>query len=101
MIEFFAGAAVMFVVGIVAAGVVFDMQADKIRSLEASRFALVEQITDLEARMHPFKWEMRADGMDAVIERGRDVSPRRQSVEPTGDVLVMPEIDDLPQPDRR
>ena len=42
---------------------------------------LKDEIIDLEARVHPFNYELRADGVDAVVERTRpDVPEPRQSV---------------------
>ena len=87
---------VMFCVVIISR--ILHIHSEERKTLIAIIFNLNQTVEDLEARKHPFKWKMRSDGVDVVVERGRpDLPPPRQSVEPTGNELVMPEMDDLPK----
>ena len=56
---------------------------------------LRDEIIDLEARVHPFNYELRADGVNIIVQRGREDLPEpRQSAEATVDTINLTEFGD-------
>ncbi len=56
---------------------------------------LNDEIIDLEARVHPFNYELRADGVNIIVQRGREDLPEpRQSAEATVDTINLTEFGD-------
>ena len=54
-----------------------------------------DEIIDLKARVRPFNYELRADGVNVIVERGRlDLPEPRKSVEPTVDTINLTAFDD-------
>lgn len=51
---------------------------------------LKDEVTDLKARVRPFNYELRADGVNVVVERGRfDIPEPRASVASTPETIVI------------
>lgn len=96
---FVAGYIVTFVIGMIAAKVVFDHQVAKTEYWKAKCFALTEKVLHLKQKIKsdPFDWELRTDGIDIVVEKRRPDAPRRTPTVPSGEVLLMVDIDDLPK----
>ncbi len=56
---------------------------------------LKDTVIDLEARVRPFNYELRADGVNVIVERGRlDLPEPRESVEPTVNTINLTEFGD-------
>ena len=56
---------------------------------------LRDEITDLKARVRPFNYELRSDGVNVIVERGRiDLPEPRKSVEVTVDTINLTEFGD-------
>lgn len=55
-----------------------------------------ETITDLVQQKSPI-YQIRSDGVNPVVRRNpTDPRPLRQSTRPPGELLVMPDMDDIP-----
>lgn len=55
---------------------------------------LKDEVIDLKARARPFNYELRTDGVNVVVERGRlDVPMPRESVAATPDTIVITDDD--------
>ncbi len=79
-------------------GLILHASSEERKTLTAIIFNLNQKVEDLTSREHPFDYVKRTNGVYTIIERGRpDLPPPRQPVEPSSDVLVMPEMDDLPK----
>jgi len=78
MIWFIAGAGLAYVVTVVFMGTLLQQQAERIRSLQATLFAVEQDLLmALEGQQYP-KYVLRSDGVDAVVERNRpDLSKER------------------------
>jgi len=59
-------------------------------------FHQIQTITDLEQRVKPFDWELRSNGVKTVLIRKRPEVQVRQPTWPPGEVLVMPNMRDIP-----
>jgi len=60
---------------------------------------LEDEIVDLKARVRPFNYELRTDGVNVIVERGRhDLPEPRQSAEATVTTISLTEFgeDGLP-----
>lgn len=56
---------------------------------------LKDEVIDLKARVRPFNYELRADGVNVIVERGRlDLPEPRKSVPATVDTINLTEFGD-------
>ncbi len=79
-----------------AATAVAYQQADVIRALKAHIVRLEEELTHENEGDKKRVWELRPDAVNPMVQRDRpELPPPKQSVEPTGDELMV-DIDDIP-----
>ena len=62
-----------------------DQWQDKVQILKAQRFSLEQLLTDCYEGRTEHVWQMRSDGVDVVVERGRPDLHRIQSELPEDD----------------